>query len=414
MSRVLGRLKTDLGERSSYDAASQCSRCGYCEQACPTYVATGDESKSPRGRNQLVRLLLEGKLKDPSSAKEALSTCLLCGACMTACYARVATPDIVLEGRRMLSERPPAAARLLCRLLVDRPKLFSLLLKIAYLLKRIGISRLGRPFLRMAGLGGLAAADAHCDEAPLRFMEDHLSTRTRTASGWQYFAACGTNYLFPRVGLATLKALEPAKGPASWLNAGCCGLLPYNYGDISDAGTLAKRVIQASEMEPESEVVVDCSSCAAFLKSYPQLFLDDPEWKARAEKFSARVKDAVELLPPVSSAQATTYHESCRACHGQGVLAGERLLSGNGRYGRLPESTTCCGGAGAYSFVHPELSDEVLKRKIGRVAETRARVVATSSTSCLLQLAHGLKKYYPQASVVHASELAAGTRNDGT
>src|SRR5437762_4790694 len=102
MAKGLGRLITDLGERSTYDAASQCSRCGYCEQACPTYVATGRESQSARGRNQLVRLMLEGKLKDPAAAEEALSTCLLCGACASACYAHVPTADIVLEGRRML------------------------------------------------------------------------------------------------------------------------------------------------------------------------------------------------------------------------------------------------------------------------------------------------------------------------
>src|SRR3989338_11005731 len=107
MSEKLNRLITDLGERSTYDAASRCGRCGYCEQACPTYVATGQESKSGRGRNQLVRLMLEGKLKDPSEAGEALSTCLLCGACSTACYAHVPTADIVLEGRRMLRGKSP-------------------------------------------------------------------------------------------------------------------------------------------------------------------------------------------------------------------------------------------------------------------------------------------------------------------
>jgi len=102
MAETLGRLLTDLGERSVYDAAAQCSRCGYCEQACPTYVATGRESQSPRGRNQILRLMLEGSLDDPEAAREALSTCLLCGACTTACYAKVSVPDLVLEGRRAL------------------------------------------------------------------------------------------------------------------------------------------------------------------------------------------------------------------------------------------------------------------------------------------------------------------------
>src|SRR5687767_1418063 len=143
MAERLKKLLTFLGERPLYDAVSQCSRCGYCEQACPTYLATGEEARSPRGRNQLVRLMIEGKLEDPSSAADALSTCLLCGACATVCPAKVPTADIVLEGRRMLRPGPaPWPVRLLTRWLIDRPALFARLLKLAFALKRLGLGRL--------------------------------------------------------------------------------------------------------------------------------------------------------------------------------------------------------------------------------------------------------------------------------
>src|SRR5437016_4672898 len=99
---MLNKLQTEQGDKTVYDAVSQCSRCGYCEQACPTYVVSGKEHFSGRGRNQVVRMLLEGKFNDPQAASEALSTCLLCGACTSACYAHVPTADLVLEGRRML------------------------------------------------------------------------------------------------------------------------------------------------------------------------------------------------------------------------------------------------------------------------------------------------------------------------
>jgi len=415
MPQGLGRLITDLGERSTYDAASQCSRCGYCEQACPTYVATGRESQSARGRNQLVRLMLEGKLKDNQAAQEALSTCLLCGACSSACYAHVPTADIVLEGRRMLMGRPPWLARFLTRMLVDHPGLFALLLKFAYFFKRWGLSRLGRPFLRLAGLGGLAEADAHVSEAPSEFLFETLRRRKIVDHpAWRYFAPCGPNFLFPRVGLATVKALEAFRGPAAFLDNGCCGLLPYNYGEVADARTLAKRVIERAEgADAQLPVVGDCSSCVAFLKSYPQLFIDEPDWKARAQRFAEKVEDMVEsladALPARADSSTTTYHESCRACHGQNVRTPKEFLrrACGDSFHELPESDVCCGGAGAFSFVHPELSDEVLKRKIGRIAQTRAKVVLTSSTSCLIQLAHGLKKYYPQGEVLHLSEFAA-------
>jgi len=418
VSTTLGRLATDLGERSSYDAAAQCCRCGYCEQACPTYVVTGEETRSARGRNQLVRLLIEDRLSDPASAREALHTCLLCGACTAACYARVATPDIVLEGRRMLAEEPPWLARLLCWLMAEHRGLLILLLKAAYLAKRLGLSALLRPFLRLAGLPGLALADEHVQEAPWVFLCELLRARPRsTEPRWLYFAPCGPNFLYPRVGLATVRVLESLRGEGNFLDNDCCGLLAYNYGDPDDARTLARRnIARFEEAGGRGPVVGDCSSCVAFLKSYPQLFLAEPEWKKRAERFAAAVADAPEVLgaavslPAVSDLPPTTYHDSCRACHGQGLKGpahdAMRRLAGPA-YRELPDSDVCCGGAGAYAFRNPGLSDDLIRRKAGRVAATGARLVATSGTSCLIQLAQGLKKYYPECEVLHLSELAA-------
>jgi len=426
MPEIIGKLQTDLGERSTYDAASQCSRCGYCEQSCPTYVATGREPISARGRNQLVRLMLEGRAPDRESVKEALSTCLLCGACSTACYAGVPTADIVLEGRRMLDPEPPLAARILGRMSVRHPRALAFLLKIGYAFKRAGISRLGRPFLKIVGLGALAEADASMDEAPRKFLVDLLRRRPAPEKpAWLYFAACGPNYVLPRVGLATWTVLERQLGPGRFLNSACCGLLSYNYGSLADARDGARRTIERWESleNREAPVVVDCSSCADFLKRYPRLFLDAPEWKARAEAFSGRVRDVIELLgvdaqASAAAAGAVVYHESCRAKHGQGLAAPVEVLRracGEG-YRALAEADVCCGGAGAFSFLHPELSDEVLRRKIANVARTGAEVVLASSTSCLLQLARGLRKYYPQARAAHLTEFLAQSLapNDGT
>jgi len=408
--KTLGRLKTDLGERSTYDAASQCSRCGYCEQSCPTYVATGREDLSPRGRNQLVRLLLEGKLQDKGSAREALSTCLLCGGCQTTCYAHVSTPDIVLEGRRMLEEKPPLAARVLTGLLLRHPKVFVWLLKTSYTLKRLGISKAAQPLLRMLGLRGLAAADEHLRTVPSRLLFEQLRERAwSTDPKWLYFAACGTNYVFPRVGLATVKAMEAKRGQGAFLDNGCCGLLAYNYGDPNDARELAKRAIANAEKNGDVEIVADCSSCAAFLKSYAQLFLGDQEWQPRAERFSARVRDVVEVFDRAGKKLSgpLTCHESCRARHGQNLSAPKALLDSAGDFRPMAEADACCGGAGAFSLLHPDLSNQVLKRKVASIAAAQAKTVVTSSTSCLLQLDAGLSKYYPSCTVMHVSELAA-------
>jgi glycolate oxidase iron-sulfur subunit len=420
MAETLGRLLTDLGERTDYDAVSQCSRCGYCEQACPTYVATGREAQSPRGRNQIVRLMLEGKLDDPAAAMEALSTCLLCGACTTSCYAKVSVPDLVLEGRRRLRGKTHWLVRRVSRLLVEDRRTLERLLSLGYVFKRLGLSRLARPFLRALGLPVLAEMDEHVEEAPSRLLDEELAANpTPQGNAWLYFAPCGPRYLYPHVGLATCSALTKLKGPGKFMENSCCGLLAHNYGELEDARALARQVIENAEKSGDAPIVGDCSSCVAFLKSYPQLFLGAgaSDWRARAEKFAARVKDAIEVygeaapgLVPRADGGTTTYHDSCRALNGQGLKDAPRravkAVAGTG-FREMPGADVCCGGAGAFAFVHGELSDDVLRRKIGGAASVQARTVVTSSTSCLIQLARGLRKYYPDAQVLHISEFVA-------
>lgn len=422
MAESLGRLITDLGERTLYDAVSQCSRCGYCEQACPTYVATGDESKSPRGRNQIVRLMIEGKLDDKSSAMEALSTCLACGACTTACYAKVPVADIMLEGRRMLRGETHWLVKSACRIMITSPRFFAVLLKIGFLFKKSGLSALGRPALRAAGLSVLASMDEHTDESPLQNLDDLTKGRENPdAPAYRYFAPCGPRYLFPRVGLATMSALDKLKGPGAYLKNPCCGLLAYNYGELEDARELARKNIEHAEKNGTEQIVGDCSSCVAHLKTYPQLFLkpEDEKWRLRATAFAARVRDAVELygeqadkLPSaVAEGVETTYHDSCRAINPQGIkdqLRRAAKKAAGGSYCEMAGADACCGGAGAFGFVHEDLSDELLKTKVGNVAAVQAEVVLTSSTSCLIQLARGFRKYYPDAKVLHLSEFVAG------
>jgi glycolate oxidase iron-sulfur subunit len=420
VAEALQRLLTDLGERSTYDAASQCSRCGYCEQACPTYVATGREAQSPRGRNQIVRQMLEGKLDDPKAAEEALTTCLLCGACTTACYAKVAVPDIVLEGRRALRGKTHWMVRGVSKWLVYSPGTLATALMIGYFFKRIGVSALARPLLRLIGLPVLAAMDEHVQEAPGRLLDAELKTLRQAGEGgaWTYFAPCGPRYLYPRVGTATWKVLTRLKGPGRFLQNSCCGLLANNYGEIEDARALARKNIEKAEISGETPIVGDCSSCVAFLKTYPQLFLrpEDAGWRTRAELFARRVRDAIEVygeaapgLPRSPETGRVTYHDSCRALNGEGLKEEPRRAvkaAAGDNFCEMAGADVCCGGAGAFSFVHEELSDAVLRRKAGNAAAAQARLVVTSSTSCLIQLARGLRKYYPDARVMHLSEYA--------
>jgi len=427
--RHLGSLLTDLGERTIYDAAAQCNRCGYCETSCPTYMLTGRETISARGRNQFMRLLVEGKAKEPADAAEALSTCLLCGACSSACYAKVPTPDIVLEGRRSLNGYGDNFfARAAVKTLLDAPGLFAFWLKLAYLVKLTGLPRMAAKLglYDFLGMPGLADAEGSLDRVPLRFAADllrkdpALKPQDKAAVNWAYFAACGPNYIFTDVALATVRVLRRHSGEGIFIENQCCGLLAHNYGRLEDAREFARRnILRYEELKARFgnfPVIADCSSCCAFMKSYEQLFTGDELWRPRAAAFSAAVKDILEFVPAeklphadpeaLKKAGKVTYHDSCRACHGQGIRKEPRTalhkLAGRA-YSELPESDWCCGGAGAFAFTQPELSAKVLDRKLRNIASVQADTVVVGATSCLIQINSGLKAAFPSARAVHYS-----------
>ena len=442
----LGALLTDLGERNLYDAAAQCNRCGYCETSCPTYMLTGRETLSARGRNQFVRMLVEGRAKNPDEAAESLSTCLLCGACSSACYAKVPTPDIVLEGRRALTGYGESFfARAAVIGLLNAPRLFGFWLKLAYLAKKTGLPRLAAlmGLYDFIGLPGLAEAENSVKNTPLRFAAEllrrdpDLKPQGKQRVNWAYFAACGPNFIFTETALATVRVLKKNSGDGIFVDNPCCGLMAHNYGRLEDAREFARRnIVRYEELKAELgefPVIADCSSCAAFMKSYEQLFTGDGSegqhsssatqlpgempWRPRAKAFAAAVKDILEFIPPekveysapaAQKAGRVAYHDSCRACHGQGIRqeprAVLRKLAGE-NYRELPESDWCCGGAGAFAFTQPELSKKVLERKLRNIASVQADTVVVGATSCLAQINSGLREAYPSARAVHYSVL---------
>ncbi len=443
--RHLGSLLTDLGEKNLYDAAAQCNRCGYCETSCPTYMLTGRETISARGRNQFVRMLVEGRAGSASEAEESLSTCLLCGACTSVCYAKVATPDIVLEGRRALTGYGEGFfARAAVVGLLNAPGIFSFWLKLAYLVKKTGLPRLAARMglYEFIGMPGLAEAEHAVNNTPLRFAAEilrkdkELDPHGKKQVNWAYFAPCGPNYIFTETALATVRVLKKSSGEGVFIDNHCCGLLAHNYGRLEDAREFARRnITRYEELKAEHgefPVIADCSSCAAFMKSYEQLFSGDaggPQdaasltqpaggrtWRQRAKEFAAAVKDILEFIPPEKAGHAAaaalekagrvTYHDSCRACHGQGIRVEPRevlrKLAGK-NYRELPESDWCCGGAGAFAFTQPELSGKILERKIRNIASVQAETVVVGATSCLAQINSGLRAAYPSARAVHYS-----------
>lgn len=400
-------------DRRSYDDTLHCNRCGFCTSYCPTYLATGDETLSPRARNQSFRALLENRLA-PEDAKRAFDTCLLCGICTSVCFAQVPTAKLMSAAREKAQETlgAPFLARLVVRGLLPRPRLFEAFLKWVYAPKRWGLSGLLARWGILNRLSPrLAAAEAMVEEVPARFLRAELSPAPVDAEAVQ-FIACGPNVVLPEVGRATARLLKKTAARSGAAPNVCSGLPGLSLGDREGARALARQNIEILERYPQALVLVDDSSCAATIKEYPALFADDAPWRERAEALRARTRDLLEWLARAGTLSPetkgpVTYHDACKARQGQGLVQEpRRALTGAGvDWRELPEADQCCGGGGTYSFIQPGISRAVGARKIDRILSTGAGVVLTSSVSCLLQLRAGLRRAGSRVRALHIASF---------
>ncbi len=405
-------------ESRAYDDVMHCNRCGFCTSFCPTYLATGDEGLSPRGRNQTWRALMEGRL-NPADGKRSFDTCLLCGICTSVCFAQVPTARLMSQAREKvgMTDARRGPLRFFLRTILPRPALFEGFFKILYFGKRAGVSwllnRLG--ILKMIS-PRLAAAESLVDRAPKKFLRDLLPPAPKDADV-VHFLSCGPNCLSPEIGLATAHILKVQGIRAGTAKTVCCGLPGQSFGDLEAARTLARKNISVLEDYPHATILIDDSSCAATVKEWPRFFEDDPAWRARAEAVSKRAKDVLEWLdshPPkvaaLTSKTVVTYHDACKARFAQGLVNEPRRLLASlpgVEYRELPEADQWCGGGGTYQFMQPDISQAVGQRKSENISATGAQWVLTSSVSCLLQLRAGLKRTGSKIRSSHISEFIA-------
>ncbi|HEX8160597.1 MAG TPA: heterodisulfide reductase-related iron-sulfur binding cluster [Pyrinomonadaceae bacterium] len=430
-----------------------CVHCGLCLEACPTYVHTGDENDSPRGRLYLMRAAEEGRISVASPIFERhIDRCLGCRACESACPAGVeygvlleaARADIRAGGERRghtgrllnfaLRHVWPRPARL--RLAFAAARLFRDA-KLARLLVKSRVPRLLSPRLELAlalldSSAPVNLGDAHGARgaAPNEPAADEQRAARSAAGGEagvgeggagagraaQLFTGCVTEGLFARVNRATARVLG-AQGCEVSAPAGqvCCGALHAHAGDMEGARTLARRNVGAFESADRVPVVTNAGGCGAMLRSYGHLLSDDAEFAGRARDFAARVRDVSQQLPAEGARRGapldeelTTYDASCHLLHGQ--RAAEEPLRMLGaipalRFAALEGADVCCGGAGVYNLLERELSSRVLAEKLRRVGESGATLLATGNAGCHMQIAAGARLAGLRLRVCHPVEL---------
>ncbi len=424
-----------------------CVHCGLCLEACPTYTLTGDENDGPRGRIYLMRAVEEGRLAPDSITFERhINRCLGCRACEQACPAGVEYGELLEAARAEVSQKGQRRGwtnrllRVLLRRVWLKPSRLSFLFACARALRDSGLASLLLK-LRLARLVSKRAefALALLDSSALVVCSTEnsgaVTTKTKRAfkdkddkerdalqaaapaSRALLFTGCVTEGLFARVNRATARVLWAnncaTSAPAAQV---CCGALHAHAGDTDGARQLARRNIEAFKDESEAVIITNAGGCGAMLVSYAQLLADDAEYGARAREFSARVRDISQHLSETGIRQGatldnqlTTYDASCHLLYGQHANdAPLRMLSSipNLNFVPLAESERCCGGAGVYNLLEPEMAGRVLDEKLAALKQTNASRLATGNPGCHMHLGAGARlKGISPLSVCHPVEL---------
>lgn len=390
-----------------------CVHCGFCLQACPTYLNLEDENDSPRGRIFLMRSLLEGTVApDDPSVKEHIDKCLGCRACEPVCPSGVPYGQLLEATRATLREHQQVSPLATFILFVfARPWL----LRPAMFLSRI-LAATPIPTV-MSGLKGrIGFAMAMLASTGRSIDRGRYTTSTRGERGdVATLRGCVMDGLFRGTNRATVRVLEvngyhvvPAPGQQ------CCGALHAHAGDLENARKLARRNIAAFEKSAAQFVAVNAAGCGAIMKEYGHLLEGDPEWRDRALEMGLRVRDVSELLaaagPRTGGAlpMRVTYDAPCHLQHAQRVTqAPLSVLAAIPGLELVPlhDSDQCCGSAGIYNLIEPETSDAVLEPKLLNIRATRAGWVATGNPGCLMQIGAGLIRADISAKAIHPVDL---------
>ena len=388
-----------------------CVHCGFCLQACPTYLALADENDSPRGRILLMRGLVEGTLApDDPTVRTHIDRCLGCRGCETACPSGVPYGHLLEATRATIPGRHPFVARTVL-VAFRHGWMLRPILAGARLLRATRIARL---LSRLPGPLGFAMAmlDSTRQSLPHRTYEpagDGSRGRAAVLLGCVMEGLFGdTNRATERVLAVNGWAIADAPGQR------CCGALHAHAGDLDAARDLARANVRAFEASGADTIAVNAAGCGAMMKEYGMLLAADPEYAERAAKVSARVRDISELLALAGPARGgpvdatVTYDAPCHLQHAQRITAPPlAVLAAIPGLTLVPlvDSDQCCGAAGIYNLVEPEVSNAVLEPKLANIERTGAKLVATGNPGCLMQIGAGLQRAGSRATTIHPVDL---------
>lgn len=419
----ISNLPANPGAALDYELLLDCVHCGLCTSACPTYVETGDENESPRGRIYLMRGVTDGKLQLNDRVRQHLELCLDCRACETACPSGVQYGKLI-EPFRVAMDATDENAKgndwfhrwILFGLFPYSRKLRRALLP-ARIAQRIGLLNLLKA-TRLTRLLPVQLQRMVDMLPPPRRNEgalpEFLPAIGRRRATVALFAGCIGDAMFRHVNWATARVLQQ-NGCDVHIppTQACCGAIHFHGGSSEPAREFADQNLAAFPLERFDAIINNVAGCGSMLKDYGHHWHDEKQGERTA--WSAKVRDINEFLdqlglvrPEGEIRAVATYHDACHLLHAQKIHdAPRRLLAQipGLQLHDLPESELCCGAAGTYNLTQPEMSGRLSRRKMENIKRTGARVAITSNAGCALQIAREAREQGEQLAVVHPMEL---------
>jgi glycolate oxidase iron-sulfur subunit len=395
----------------------KCVHCGFCTATCPTFVLLGDERDSPRGRIYFIKSMLEGDRAPTAQEVRHVDRCLSCLSCMTTCPSGVNYMHLVDHGRHHIEQnyRRPFADRVLRKLLaylMPRPHVFRWVMVLGWFAKPLA-ALLPRASSDPGGATFPRRIKAMLEAVPWTLRGpspvDHAQTfpaqgprRKRVA----LMPGCGQQVLAPEVNEATVRLLtRHGVEVVNVAGSGCCGSSVMHVGENEQAMAFAKANIEAWSGENLDAIVINASGCGTTVKDYGAMFANDPVWKERASKLA---RDVSEFMAEIGLANVTpralnvAYHSACSMQHGQKVIEQPKKLLRDAGFTvkDVPDGHLCCGWAGTYQVLQPELSRRLRELKVANIESTKPDMIASGNFGCIGNIAGGT-----DIPVVHTVEL---------
>jgi glycolate oxidase iron-sulfur subunit len=392
-----------------------CVHCGFCTATCPTYVLLGDERDSPRGRIYLIKDMLENDRPATEEVVTHIDRCLSCLACMTTCPSGVHYMHLVDHARVHIEAtyRRPLLDRII-RAFLAQALPYPVRLRWAAVAAKVA-----RPFAPLLAAVGLKPLAAALRLAPGRAPGPFTAAGTHPAEGLRrarvaLLAGCANEALAPQITQATIRLLN-RHGVEAVIAPGvdCCGSLEHHMGREAAALAKARAQVDAWTREIEGQgldaILITISGCGTTVKDYGFMLRTDPAYAGKAARVSALARDVSEYLeklgfrPPTGGPGLTVaYHSACSLQHGQRVHREPKdLLAACGFVVKeVPEAHLCCGSAGTYNILQPELAGRLRDRKIGNIETIAPDVIAAGNIGCITQIGSGTA-----IPVVHPVEL---------